>query len=201
MSEPLRHPGPPLALHAHALDQLRFIRRTMEEASAFTAVSGWGQVAVGCTALAAARLAAGQADLAGWLGIWIGTALFSVTISLLAIVRKARIAGVPLLSGAGRKVVLGFSPAALAGALLTVLLVREGRGELLPGLWLLLYGVGVVTGGMYSVPVLPIMGLCFMGLGATALFAPAAWGDVLLAAGFGGVHVAFGLFVARRYGG
>jgi hypothetical protein len=89
----------------------------------------------------------------------------------------------------------------VAGALLTVALFRARLAGAIPAVWLLLYGTGVVTGGMYSVSIVPVMGICFMVLGAMALFVPAAWGNWLMAAGFGGLHIIFGTIIARKYGG
>jgi len=191
----------PPALHERAMDNLRYIRETMERASAFTGISGWGEVAIGVTAAGAAALAARQPVFNLWLAIWVGEALVSLLIAGWSIDRKARRAKQPFLTGAGRKVVFSLSPPILAGVLLTCVLYQAGLTSAIPGIWLLLYGTGVVTGGMFSVPIVPIMGICFMALGATALFAPPAFADWFMAAGFGGLHIGFGIVIARRYGG
>ncbi len=193
-------PDPP-ALHDRAIDNLRYIRETMERASAFTAVPGWGQVAIGVTALAATYVAALQPTKRGWLGTWLAEAIISLLIAGWLMDRKARALGTPLLSGPGRKVAFSLSPPMVVGALLTVVLFRARLTSTIPGMWLLLYGTGVVTGGMFSVGVVPVMGICFMVLGAAGLFAPEAWGNWLMAAGFGGLHIVFGTIIARKYGG
>jgi len=197
---PPRDPGP-LGLEARALDHLRYIRETMEQAGAVTAVPGWGQVWIGATALAAAALAARQQTAAGWLATWLAEAMVAVALAALTMRRKARAAGAPLLSGPFRRFAFSFSMPLLAGAFLTFALFRSGAVELLPGTWLLLYGAGVVCGGAFSVRIVPILGLCFMALGVATVLAPPAWGNALLAAGFGGLHLVFGLLIARRYGG
>ena len=183
------------------MEDLRFIRRTMENGYAFTAVPGWGGVAMGLTALAAAALAAQQQTVNGWLAVWAIDAVVAAAIGLAAIWRKAARIGLPVLSGAGRKVLLGFLPAALAGIALTVALWHSGATGLIPGSWLLLYGAAVVAAGTFSVRIVPVMGLCFMVLGAAALFVPAAVHNILLATGFGGLHIVFGAAIARRHGG
>ena len=191
----------PPALHDRAMDNLRYIRETMERASAFTAVPGWGQVAIGITALAAAYLSAQQTTAGGWLKTWLAEAIISLLIAGWSMDRKARASQTHLLSGPGRKVAFSLSPPMIVGALLTVVLFRSGMTSAIPGMWLLLYGTGVVTGGMYSVGIVPVMGICFMVMGAGGLFAPAAWNNLLMAAGFGGLHIVFGTIIARKYGG
>jgi hypothetical protein len=128
-------------------------------------------------------------------------AALAALIASVAIVVKSRRAGLPAFGGRGRRFALSLAPPFAAGALLTVVLARAGADDVLPGLWLLLYGAGVVAGGTFSVAAVPVMGVCFMGLGAAALAAPSAWSDALLAAGFGGLHIGFGLWIARRCGG
>jgi hypothetical protein len=183
------------------MDDLRFIRRTMERGPAFTGVPGWGGVGMGASALVAAALASVQPTFELWLAVWLAEAWIAVGIGAWAISRKARRAGLPVLSGAGRKFLLSFLPPAFAGAMLTGALVRSGDTSLLPGTWLLLYGAGVVTAGTFSVKVVPLMGLCFMAVGGVAFLADSMRGDLLLAAGFGGLHIVFGLYIARKHGG
>ena len=142
-------PEPP-ALHVRAMDNLAFIRDTMEAAGSFTAVSGWGMVAVGIIAWAAAVLAAVQPTPLQALYVWIAAAVIAPAVSLWATVRKARNAHVPILSGPGRKFLLSFSPPLVVGALLTLVLYRGGLVEMIPGMWLLLYGTGVLAGGAFS---------------------------------------------------
>jgi len=188
-------------LPSRAADDLRFIRDTMERTASFTAVSGWGQVALGITALGAAWLAARQLAPFAWLRVWLCEAVVAVTIALLSIVWKANRRGLPLLSGPGRKVALGLLPPLVAGAFLTFLLFRTGMQSALPATWLLLYGAGITTGGAFSVAIVPVMGVCIMLVGGLAALGPASWGNWFLAAGFGVVHIVFGILIARRHGG
>ena len=191
-------PGP--ALHARAMDNLSFIRSTMERATAFTAVPGWGGVAMGLTALVAAVAAHGRPPLE-WLTAWLTASVLALAIGGWSMTLKARRGGTSVCSYSGRRFVLSYVPPIVVGALLTLVLVRAGLYTALPGTWLLLYGTGVVTGGAFSVRVVPLMGLCFMALGAVALLGPPSWGTWLMAAGFAGLHIVFGLIIARKYGG
>jgi hypothetical protein len=200
-SQTERRVNPPLALDEHARDNLRYIRQTMERAGSFTAVPGWGGVALGITALGAAVVASQQQGIANWLAVWLIEAAIAVCIAGWSTIVKARRAGDSLLSGPGRKFALSFVPPIFVGALLTYVLFHAGLTTAIPGAWLLLYGTGVVTGGAFSIRVVPLMGLCFMVLGTVAFFCPFAWGNIFLALGFGGFHIIFGTAIARSYGG
>lgn len=201
-SNPLRAPsGEPIPIDARAADHLRYIRETMERASEFTAVPGWGGVAMGITALAAAYFAARQVTPSSWLAVWLVEAFVAVAIAAPATATKAHRAKTAVLSGPGRKFLLSFAPPIIVGGLLTYTLAHSGQHALLPGIWLLLYGTAIVTAGAFSVRVVPIMGLCIMALGAAALFVPVMWDDLLMALGFGFVQIGFGMWIAKRHGG
>ena len=197
---PLR-PAEPPEMQARAMDNLRFIRETMEAAATFTAVSGWGTVLIGLTALVAAGLAAATESTVRWVFIWMVEAVLSVGISIYTMSLKSRAAGLPLWSEPARKIVFSFVPPMLVGALLTLVCFEHTLLGLLPGVWMLLYGVGVVAAGTFSVRIVPVMGLAFMVVGTVALFAPASWTTACMAAGFGGLHLFFGALIARRHGG
>jgi len=190
----------PLELHAHAMDNLRYIRQTIERAGSFTAVPGLGGVLMGSTALAAAWAAGPAARGGRWVAVWMAEAILAAAIGVAGSAWKSHRAKLSLLSGPGRKFAAAFTPAMAAGALLTAVLFQHGMTALLPGLWLLLYGSAIVSGGSASVRVVPLMGFCFMAAGAAALLEPAA-GCVLLAAGFAGLHILFGTIIAVKYGG
>lgn len=190
----------PIHLHVRAADNLRFIRETMEGASRFTGLSGKGYVLIGCSAFLAAWLAVSQTSLFAWLMIWFAEFVLAVVIGLGFTVRKTIDQGIPLWSRSARKLLLAFSPTMAVGGLLTVVLFPHGDAELIQGVWLSLYGASVVTGGLFSVRIVPVMGFAFMALGALALLWPASAGWMMLL-GFGGVHLLFGTFIWRWHGG
>jgi len=215
----LRRDAPPVRPDEAARAHLRFIRETMGRTATFTAVPGWGGVAMGALGLAAAVWGYQQDAILPWLQVWLTAAVVAGGVGGLATWRKAQAGGVPVLSGAGRKFILGLAPILAAGAVLTLAVaaldaaplgvgltepvVRGGAAtfRLLPGLWLLLYGAGVVAAGTFSVRPIPLLGGLCMAAGAAALVAPASWGDLFMGLGFGVLHVGFGLHIVRHHGG
>jgi hypothetical protein len=191
----------PAPIRDHALSNLRYIREAMERATAFTSIPGWGGVAVGATAIVAAILGARAGLSRTWLLIWLGEAVLAAIIAGVAMVRKAGRSDVSFRGAPARRFFISYFAPIAAGAMLTVLLVRHGFLTVLPATWLLLYGASFVSSGAYSIPVVPVMGVCFMLLGITACFVPFAAANALLGAGFGGLHVVFGWMIARNHGG
>src|SRR5688500_2649399 len=189
------------ALSDRALDNLRFIRETMERAGTFTAISGWGIAAVGVVAMLAALIARVRPTVEWRVGTWVATAAACIALSMWATARKARRSNISMVSGPAQKLALAFAPAMVVGAILTAALLRIGANQLLPGVWLLLYGTAVVAGGTFSVRIITVLGLCFMTLGAASQITAAWLGEWLMVGGFGLVDVVFGIQVARRRGG
>jgi hypothetical protein len=191
----------PAPMHEHALSNLRYIRETMERASAFTSIPGWGGVAIGVTALVATVAAHNASDMRLWVVTWLTEAGIAGSIALLTMIRKANRAGVSFHGAAARRFFVSYFAVILAAATLTLFLIRAGFHTALPATWLLLYGASIVSSGAYSIPVVPVMGVCFMLLGAIAGFVPFAIANALLGIAFGGLHIIFGFIIARRYGG
>lgn len=199
----MTRPSPaPRSIHERALDDIRYIRSAVESAGEFTAVSGRGGVAMGVIGLLASAVGAMQSGVpTRWLVTWLSAAVVATCVGILYMAGKSRRAGSSLLSAPARRFALAFLPAILAAAALTIVLVRRGAFDLLPGTWLLLYGVAVASGGAFSVRVVPFMGLALMITGGAALLVPFTAANILLGAGFGLVHIAGGFVIMRRYGG
>jgi hypothetical protein len=190
-----------VSLQGRAADDLRYIRNAMERSSTFTAVPGVGGAAMGVVGLVAAVIASWQPTAERWLATWLIAAPVALTIGIVSIRRKAAHAGVPLTGAVGRRFALSLAAPLVAGAALTAGLAQAGNWSLMPAVWLLLYGTGVTTGGVHSVPIVLLVGVCFMLVGVVAMLTPPEWGNVWLGVGFGLLHVTFGLYIARKHGG
>lgn len=194
-------PAKVVSINERAFENLKYIRETMERAGSFTAVPGSGGVLMGVSALMMALVSSRLPSKNWWFVSWLGEAALALAIGGWAMAQKAKASQSALLYGPGRKFALSLFPGMIAGAALTVVMYQQHLFSLMAGTWLLLYGVSVVTGGAFSVRVVPVMGLSFMALGTAALFAPFQWANWFMAAGFGALHIVFGVVIARRYGG
>ena len=186
-------------MNDRAVRDLRYIRETMERAGSFTAVPGWGGVLMGATAVVTAYFTRAIESREVWFVAWMAEAVLAGALGVLAMLRKTRIP--TLLQGPGRKFAMSLLPALAGGAVLTGVLYQQQLFGLMPGVWLLLYGVAIMSGGTYSVKVVPLMGAGFMLIGTLALFVPWNLAQWCMAAGFGGLQIAFGAVIARRHGG
>ena len=193
--------GKPSSVGDHAAENLVFIRQAMERSATFTTIPGAGGVVMGIVALGASAVAARQPSPDRWLAVWIGAAAIAAIVGLFAMARKARVAGSNLTGATARRFALGMAAPFVAGAAITYELWTIRNFTVMAPSWLLLYGAGVLTGGIFSVPIVRAIGVCFMTLGIAAIVTPPEWGNVWLGIGFGGLHVGFGAYIARNYGG
>lgn len=191
----------PVNIGDRAIDNLAFIRETMERSTHFTAVPGYGGMLMGLTALVAAYIATIQSVLRDSLITWLVEAALAFAIGLLAMWQKSKIAGQSLASVPAKKFALGFAPPFIAGAIIVLGMIKADVFYLLPPICMVTYGAAVVCGGAFSVKAVPVMGWCFIGLGAVAFAIPPSNGNIMMAASFGMLHVIFGALIARKYGG
>ncbi|MBC7797651.1 MAG: hypothetical protein H7Z37_12330 [Pyrinomonadaceae bacterium] len=191
----------PPKLSDRAFDNLRFIRETMERSTAFTAVSGYGGALMGATAIGAAIIASQQTSTKYWLITWLAEAVLALAIGVLAMWQKAKIIDAKLFSTPTRKFALGFAPPIFAGIALTIVFYKHNLNDLLPTVWLLIYGAAVMTGGMFSVKPIPIMGAMILSLGVISAISPPEYGNILMALGFGVLQIIFGVIIGRKFGG
>jgi hypothetical protein len=191
----------PESIGRGAAEHLRYIRNTIEAAQTFTTIPGKGCIVMGAAAIVAAMLEAVPALAEYWLSIWLTAAVLSAAVALYFMEQKARSQGLSLRRAVATRFFLTLAPAFVAGGILTVALVDLVGRDVIAGIWLLLYGVGIAACGLFSIPAVLIAGFAFMGLGTVALASPAGWAPYLLGAGFGGVHVLLGALVIRDYGG
>lgn len=196
-----KEPGAAVNLGDRAIDNLQFIRETMERSTHFTAVPGYGGMLMGVTAIVAAYIASTQIYLRDWLIVWLVEAGLAFEIGLLAMWQKSRIVGASLFSAPAKKFALSFLPPLVCGVAITLGLWRYEHYEMMAPVWMLCYGAAIVCGGAFSVRVVPVLGWCFIVLGAAAFALPAVYGNWLMAASFGLMHIVFGAIIAKKYGG
>jgi hypothetical protein len=191
----------PSSVGDHAAENLVFIRQAMERSATFTTIPGWGGVGMGIVALAAAAVASTQPSGDRWLATWLVAATIAAVVGLVAMARKAKHSGGTLTGNTARRFALGMAAPFIAGAAITYELWAVRTFTVMAPAWLQLYGAGVLTGGIFSVPVVRGIGVCFMALGIAAIVTPPEWGNVWLAIGFGGLNIGFGTYIARNHGG
>ncbi|PYS91086.1 MAG: hypothetical protein DMF62_03390 [Acidobacteria bacterium] len=204
-ASPLRNKAPetrePVNISNRAEENLKFIRETMERSTSFTAVPGYGGMLMGATAIAAAVVASYQVNLVNSLAVWLGEAALAFAIGLLALWQKSKLAGQSLFSTPAKKFAFGFTPPLLAGVIITLGLWRNEQYYVLAPVCIICYGVAVICGGAFSARVVPVMGWCFMAVGAAAFLVPSSYGNLMMGLSFGALHVIFGAVIARKYGG
>ncbi|HTW39132.1 MAG TPA: hypothetical protein VMD49_11240 [Steroidobacteraceae bacterium] len=191
-----RSPHNTVPLDAHALGTLNYIRASIE-AAGLLAVPGSAGIAMGAVGLTAAVLAAQPALAPHWFGIWLGAGGGAFLCGTALMIHQAVSTGSALYRGPARKFLLCLSPSLFAGAVLTGVLLHLHAVQSIPGVWLLLYGCGVAAASTMTVRPVQVMGALFVALGVVALVLPSQYANLALGAGFGGLHLTFGIIIGR----
>jgi hypothetical protein len=190
----------PVSIETRALGTLAYIRRSIDS-STFMAVPGTAGVVMGGVGVAAAILASVPRFAPHWMEIWIAAAAVAFLVGGALMAREAAQSGHARYLGPVRKFMLCLGPALFAGVVLSAVLWRRHMEGLLPGTWLLLYGCAVLSASTVTVPatmrLLCIMGALFVALGCAAFALPPGPHAGMLGAGFGALHIVFGLLVGR----
>lgn len=195
------------------LKDIAAIRGIMERSSRFLSLSGVSGVAAGVVALLAAWVArgvlgaAGEGAYEGGFGgglarelMLLGLATLSSALALSWFFsrRMAAKRGEIFWGPAGRHAALALGVPVAAGAAVTLVLLGHGQVWALPGCTLVFYGLGLFSAGSFTFGEIRILGLLELLLGILALAFPGA-GLLLWAAGFGALHIAYGIYLYAKY--
>jgi hypothetical protein len=191
----------PESLGRRAAEDLRFIRNAMARTATFTAVPGVGGMVMGAIGLVGAVVASRQPTADRWLGAWLIAAALAFAGGVVAIVIKAQRHSLALDGPTSRNFAIGLVAPLAAGAAITYALWTIRAYSAMPAVWLLLYGTGVLVGGMFSVAIIRLSGALFMVLGFVAIATPPEFGNLWLGIGFGALQIVVGLYIARKHGG
>lgn len=180
----------------HAIATLRYIRASMDGAGS-VAIPGSAGIAMGLIGLAAAALSWVPSLAAYWLVIWLGAAPIAAIVGGLLLAKSGSVATFVAVGTPGRKLAFGLFPSLFAGAVMTAVLWSADLSTAIPGMWLLLYGCALISASVSTTMIVAWMGAGFAGFGILALLSPVALHIPLLAMGFGGLHILFGILIAR----
>jgi hypothetical protein len=132
-----------------------------------------------------------------WLEIWLAASLLGAGVGGTLVVRESSLRSLRLIGTPLRKFVLSLTPCLFAAVIMTAVHWASGNLHAIPGTWLLLYGCALIAASAATTRTIGILGGCFALLGIIALLLPQSLQILLLAAGFGGLHIVFGFVIGR----
>jgi hypothetical protein len=183
-------------IDSHAAATLRYIRDSMEGAASFV-VPGSAGIALGVIGLLAAALSSAPTLHEYWIGIWLTAALAAAGVGSALLVRESSLRGLRLIGTPIRKFALCLVPSLAAGLIMTAVHWSYGNLHAIPGSWLLFYGCALISASTVTTRTIGILGGSFAVLGVLALLLPGGAQIMMLGAGFGGLHIIFGILIGR----
>jgi hypothetical protein len=178
----------------HAEHTLETIRTLMERSQRYAHLSGYSGLVAGTLALT------GSALPGDFLAVWTSVFVLAFAAHCAITFGRARRRGEPAWTRQARTVSWAVLPALLAGVTVSAALTRLGRQDLLPALWLVLYGCGALATSFFAPRSIAVLGAVCLTLGIVAMLVLPDWPRLTMAVGFGLTHVAFGVgvLVAER---
>ncbi|MCC2670432.1 MAG: hypothetical protein K0Q72_2903 [Armatimonadetes bacterium] len=170
---------------------LEVIRTLMERGTRYTNLSGHAGIAAGICALAGCALR--EWAHTPFLPTWMGVLLAACTACAFFTARMAASNGEPLWTRQARTAVAALLPSLVAALVLTAVLASNGQEAILPGVWMLLWGVGALAISFFTPRVMSALGLTFMGAGTVALLTPPARDVITMGVTFGVLHLIYGI--------
>jgi hypothetical protein len=183
-------------LDSHATATLRYIRSSMEGA-VLLAVPGSAGIVLGTMGLIATALCFVPTLRAYWVAIWLIAALLGAVVGSILLVRESSLRELRLVGTPLRKFALSLSPSLGAGLVMTAVHWFGGNLHAIPGTWLLLYGCALVAASAATTRIIAALGALFILFGLAALLLSDDFQILVLGAGFGGLHIVFGLLIGR----
>jgi hypothetical protein len=194
-----------------ALADIHAIKAQLARDSEFR---GWGPATVALTGLMAAAAALAQAAWlpapaatpAGWLALWIGTAVLGIAVTAAETVTRSRRLHSRLADEMIHTAAMQFLPAAVAGALLPVVLARAAPDVLwmLPGLWQVVFGLGLFAASRALPRAVAAVGAWYLVCGLVVLAVAAeerAFAAWTMGVPFGIGQLLFAAVIHRALGG
>jgi hypothetical protein len=193
-------PEAPVAFESSALGTLAYIRASIESSSSMH-VPGMAGIVMGVIGLLAAIVVSLPRWAPHWLGIWLAAAAVAFLLGGALVARQIVQRGHARYLGPARKFLLCLCPALFAGAVLTLVFINAGMTNVIPGMWLLLYGCAVLSASTVTIAgiarLICIMGALFVALGIITFALPTMAHTAMLGLGFGVLHVVFGFLIGR----
>jgi len=197
-----------------AAKHLATIRRIMESATRLTVLPGRAAILGGLLALAGCGVTywqMGSLDLAQintlaaslrhrLICVWAAVAVLGIAMDVLMTVLTARKHGQRAWSRLAQMAAYTVGPGIAAGLFLTVALGMQGQWQMVPGVWMMLYGVALWMASVMSVRAPSVLGLVFFAAGALTIFWLSHVALLMVGLTFGVAHIVYGIYLLARFG-
>lgn len=186
-----------------AFESLETIRTILERSTIFTHITPGGLFFGGGTGLLAAVLGyllewSPTRSTFGFFTLWTLAFLVALGAGLGISARRANLSGELFWSRKLQFILSGFLPSFIGATILTPIFIQIGHPEFCPGLWMVLYSLGILAVGVVLDWEFRAAAWGFLLAGCFTLYLLPGLPHLALGLTFGGIHLALGLFRLYR---